>query len=659
MPDLPLTPILRPVYQDGQLLNADDFVKEQALHVSLRELQTRLLCTPGVVVGLGVGPGPALVGKKAGSTLAVQAGVAFDPSGRVVTLVDHARFDGADVQPTADGFVLCLDDARWYAVGSTRRWYLTLSFGEEPVPGSASRLRPAPLVGLVAQEAGLPAGALILAGLAVQVVGTAQSLQIDLDPSVASAATLAPERLPGVPAAKLTGTLAVDQIPAVPAEKLTGTLSVDQLPGVPAAKITGTLAVDQIPAIPAERLTGTLSVDQLPAIPAERLTGPIALEQLPHVPAAWIEGPLGPDQVPAIPDILARLAVLEQRLPPGPQRLSLTLVSGDGQAVARTAPDVPGGAAWFAPLVVRVTDASGRPVAGASVTFSVGPHPPQMAVQIDPGTAGSVSVLSGADGAARLDRMGGRGVRAYYAEGPFTVIATAPGAPDTPPVAFGLEVVPPPPPPTTLGLGVTSGAAVVGSRPAYDFGTRDFSITVVFRTTGAGTVVSKKSTEGGSPTRAGWLLVLKPDGSVKFATDDGFTFSEVNSAATGALDGHRHTLGAVRRGGQLEIYLDGERLAASLRGAPGPLNVSGPQRILIGSCDQQQEPYRQFTGVLKNVTLWARALAPAEIQSAGAGDVAPQAPGLVGFWRLESSFADASPVANPANPSGTLSFVAL
>ncbi|WP_298380665.1 LamG domain-containing protein [Azospirillum sp.] len=167
---------------------------------------------------------------------------------------------------------------------------------------------------------------------------------------------------------------------------------------------------------------------------------------------------------------------------------------------------------------------------------------------------------------------------------------------------------------------------------AYEFGAADMSVAAIFRTTTSGTLVSSKSTEGGSSTRAGWLLTVGNGGVLKFATDSGFTFSQVVTGPTAARDGQIHGIVAVRRGGALEVFLDGTRLSTFAGGAGSTMTLSGTNRLVIGSCDQDPEPNRHFDGGIREVSLWKRALDVAEIAALLGEPPSSSAAGLVGLW---------------------------
>lgn len=209
------------------------------------------------------------------------------------------------------------------------------------------------------------------------------------------------------------------------------------------------------------------------------------------------------------------------------------------------------------------------------------------------------------------------------------------------------------------GIQIDNGGMItIPPNSAYNFGLGDFTITAIFQTTQPGTVVSRKSTEGGSPDYAGWLLVLKPNGVFKMATDNGFGFYEVNSQATNALNGQWHSVAIIRKNGAISIFFDGVLINITPNSSlPTPLNISNSRRVVIGNCDQQQEPYRQFVGIIEDVTIWNRALDEAEIQRTRFNEVTPNDQGLVGFWKLDQNFDDSSPTRNNGSGAGSVKFV--
>lgn len=147
------------------------------------------------------------------------------------------------------------------------------------------------------------------------------------------------------------------------------------------------------------------------------------------------------------------------------------------------------------------------------------------------------------------------------------------------------------------------GRITVPSHSAYNWGTGDFTVTALVQTLAPGTVVSRKPSPGGSGN-GGFLLVIRNDGSIKLVTDNGFGLFEAVSVPTEVLNGEWHHIAGVRRGAGLQIYLDGNLLAAHTNGnATPPVNVNNSLRLMIGGTDQVGEPFNQFTGVLEDVTL--------------------------------------------------------
>lgn len=89
-------------YYNGQRLEAFDYRLEQSYHVAVRRLLNRGLFTPGVVSGF-------IVEKIAGQTrkVRVRQGVALDPVGREIVLLDDAEIDVPNQKPAeGPGFLL-------------------------------------------------------------------------------------------------------------------------------------------------------------------------------------------------------------------------------------------------------------------------------------------------------------------------------------------------------------------------------------------------------------------------------------------------------------------------------------------------------------------------------------------------------------------------
>lgn len=164
---------------------------------------------------------------------------------------------------------------------------------------------------------------------------------------------------------------------------------------------------------------------------------------------------------------------------------------------------------------------------------------------------------------------------------------------------------------------------------SYDFGYGDFRIETKIRSTGTGTLVSSKSTEGGNPWNSGWLLVLQPDGRLKFVIDSGTQFYSVVTNPTNVVDGNWHTISAYRVGagissGELYIEIDGEPVETNWEGAPSAvMHISNNEPVIIGGTNQQQEEYNQFRGDMMYVAIYNSA-----IKCGG---------NLVGYWNFDQT----------------------
>lgn len=213
---------------------------------------------------------------------------------------------------------------------------------------------------------------------------------------------------------------------------------------------------------------------------------------------------------------------------------------------------------------------------------------------------------------------------------------------------------------TSYALNLTSNPSFLNapSNSVYNFGTSDFSLQAWVKTKGSGTVISRKSTQGG-PGNGGFLVVIKNDSSIKFATDNGFGFYEINSVFSGINDGNWHFLTAVRRSNALELYVDGKLITSNPRSNTSPpIDVNNNLPLMIGNVAQIQEPFRQFTGSLDEVRIWNRALSAAEILANMNKPLIGNETGLIGYYTFSAqNGSDSSPTKNNATPMGSVSYL--
>lgn len=200
------------------------------------------------------------------------------------------------------------------------------------------------------------------------------------------------------------------------------------------------------------------------------------------------------------------------------------------------------------------------------------------------------------------------------------------------------------------------GVITAPSNKAYNFGTGDFSVVALIKPSGTGTIISRKSTAGG-PGHGGWLLVLKSAKTIKFSTDDGYGFYEVNGNAPNSLtDGKWHHVAAVRSGGAMSIYVDGKPIPVIPRtNRFTPLDVNNDMGLMIGGTDQQQEPYNRYRGYIEGVALWNSALGQQNIVDAM--NNSPIASQTKGYWTLDNTTDDISPIGNNGSINGSVPFV--
>jgi|GEM_PF-1113142 len=141
---------------------------------------------------------------------------------------------------------------------------------------------------------------------------------------------------------------------------------------------------------------------------------------------------------------------------------TLAIRSGNDQSVARSGTSPTGGQAAFGPLSLMITDPFGHAAEGVEIQFTVADAPPLLAVVFPDGAATTITRTSGADGMVSVDDGNGQSVVCYYAQGPFSIVATGPGGARA---VFDLTVAPTPPPPSRKGYTVTVAAGNSQSAP--------------------------------------------------------------------------------------------------------------------------------------------------------------------------------------------------
>lgn len=199
------------------------------------------------------------------------------------------------------------------------------------------------------------------------------------------------------------------------------------------------------------------------------------------------------------------------------------------------------------------------------------------------------------------------------------------------------------------------------SNAAYQFGTRDFTVEAWIRTAapgGSGTIMSRKGAAGGS-NKGGFLFVLRPDGTLKLATDDGFGFFEFDSEPTAANDGNWHFVAGVRQGATLSVLVDGRPVTGQNRGAgKPPLNIDNSQPLTLAGTLQTEEPYPFFSGWLDGVALWSGARSPAMVAADMGVRFTGREAGLSGFWGFDfRDGRDTSLVLGDAVENGSIGYL--
>ena len=139
---------------------------------------------------------------------------------------------------------------------------------------------------------------------------------------------------------------------------------------------------------------------------------------------------------------------------------NISIVSGNNQTQPRVSTVTAFAEASFAPLSVKLTDNIGNPLTGKQISWSVTNHPITMTVQMLPGSSGSPTSTTDANGVATLNQMEGSSAWAFNADGAFNIVASSGSAS----VTFNLTVGGSPSLSTTIVAGNNQSVARTGTQ---------------------------------------------------------------------------------------------------------------------------------------------------------------------------------------------------
>jgi len=207
--------IVKEVYTAGQLLQLDDFTREQNFHIQHREFQTQQILSLGILSGL-------MASKTDSKNISVSAGAAIDKDGKQILLSSDKVFT---ITNQLDG-----------------EYQLIILDNLVAVPNYTNQLISDPSLQLISSQT--PAiGSIVLANV------TIASLAITTFEPVSTPAKFLPSRLPEQHSADIdassitTGTIASDRLPNL--ENQNGKLTANQLPNL--ESLNGKLTANQLP----------------------------------------------------------------------------------------------------------------------------------------------------------------------------------------------------------------------------------------------------------------------------------------------------------------------------------------------------------------------------------------------------------------------------
>lgn len=195
-------------------------------------------------------------------------------------------------------------------------------------------------------------------------------------------------------------------------------------------------------------------------------------------------------------------------------------------------------------------------------------------------------------------------------------------------------------------------------KTTYDFGKGDFSVSFLLSLDLEGIVIGCVQEDyGEEDILTGWYIEICEDHSIYFYTGDGIYYSAARSVPVPELhDGFLYFITCKRTQNDLFILLEEEKLDCSCEGVTNSvMDVTCGEGIRFGGIENHDKQY--FCGVIKNVTLWNKAIDEDDSFYAY-NDILPEdKSNVVGWWSFDCNLLDKSPVGNPISHASNLHFV--
>ncbi|HEY0613445.1 MAG TPA: LamG-like jellyroll fold domain-containing protein, partial [Candidatus Elarobacter sp.] len=194
----------------------------------------------------------------------------------------------------------------------------------------------------------------------------------------------------------------------------------------------------------------------------------------------------------------------------------------------------------------------------------------------------------------------------------------------------------------------------------FNFGTDDFSVELWVRTSTGGDVLTSYPA---TPGHYGFRFNVDADGTLGFFIGDAVQ-NDIDLWITGltaAADGTWHHLAAVRRNGEVAIYLDAVQQQAARSYRRGgrkvnpayleqrplcaPLSILGGNALVGGASklNAASHPLHRLTGSMREVRVWKRALPADRIASRRFMRLTFLTSDLLGNWHLDHDWSQGAP----------------
>jgi hypothetical protein len=138
--------------------------------------------------------------------------------------------------------------------------------------------------------------------------------------------------------------------------------------------------------------------------------------------------------------------------------------------------------------------------------------------------------------------------------------------------------------------------------------------------------------------------------------DDGTNIVPYAQSTANINDGNFHHVACTYDGNALQVYIDGNPSGSAAVIGAHDLNFSDGSMVFANSNVVSPWGCNPLDGLIDEARIWNTARSQEEIEGNMDGEISPSSSNLIGYWKLNGTYADATAGANSLTPGGTVMF---